>query len=171
MAAYMRISPAAGRRWAAEGKRVMDRKDGKGAGRSIGGKRVPRLMQACYGYEVDAEGRLRASPGEAQVVFYIFDRFISGQSLGQIALSLDQMGVPTPSGRPRGSRATLSNILSNEKYAGDVLLWRRDSGEGGRKPEGDYRLLRDHHEALISREVFEIAQRERRRRRRGKKTP
>lgn len=129
-------------------------------------KRIPRSMIACYGYEVGEDGRLRVHPGQADIVFYIFDSFIAGQSLGQIAMSLEQMGVASPSGKARWSRATLSNILSNEKYVGDVMLGRsRDSGQETSLSVQPQRLLRDHHTGLISRSVFEIAQREKLRRR------
>ncbi len=128
-------------------------------------KRVPRSMTACYGYEVDENGRLRVNESQADIVFYIFDSYISGQSLGQIAAALAQMGVASPTGKPAWSRATLANILSNEKYAGDVMLGRsRDSDEETSPSSQPRRLLQNHHTALISRNVFEIAQREKRRR-------
>ena len=75
------------------------------------------------------------------------------------------MGVASPTGKPAWSRATLANILSNEKYAGDVMLGRsRDSDEETSPSSQPRRLLQNHHTALISRNVFEIAQREKRRR-------
>lgn len=128
-------------------------------------KRVPRSMIACYGYVVDERGRLRVNESQADIVFYIFDSYISGQSLGQIAAALAQMGVASPTGKPTWSRATLAKILSNEKYAGDVILGRsRDNDEEVPLASQPRRLLRNHHTALISRSIFEIAQQEKLRR-------
>lgn len=37
----------------------------------------------CYGYEVDPDGELVVNPGEAQVVCWIFEQYLSGKSLGK----------------------------------------------------------------------------------------
>ena len=153
--------------------------EGKGDGALVKKKkvcrprtRVSKTMAVCYGYEVDERGCLRPRPGEADVVIYIYHRFLSGQSMGQIAGALARMGVPSPSGKARWSRATVANILSNEKYVGDVMLGRSRRQPDGQEPArmaGGRVLLRDHHPALIARGIFEAAQEERRRRRRGQR--
>ena len=127
--------------------------------------RVPRPMTPCYGYTVDSQGQLQVHRGQADIVFFIFDSFISGQSLGQIAAKLEKMGVPSPSGRTTWSRATLAKLLSNEKYVGDVVVGKsRGGARSGQLPVQPPRLLRDHHQALISRRVFDLAPREQPRR-------
>lgn len=43
----------------------------------------------CYGYEVDPDGELVVNPGEAQVVCWIFEQYLSGKSLGKITAGLE----------------------------------------------------------------------------------
>ena len=81
-----------------------------------------KASTVCYGYKVTSEGKLVAYPTEAIIVFHIFERFADGDSLGKIAASLARMKVKSPTGKELWTRETISKILSNEKYVGDVIL-------------------------------------------------
>lgn len=76
----------------------------------------------CYGYIVTSMGDLRVYPTEAVILFHIFDRFVAGDSLGRIVASLARMGVPSPTGKSTWNRETISKLLCNEKYVGNVVL-------------------------------------------------
>ena len=76
----------------------------------------------CYGYRVDSKGKLQTYPAEAAHVFYIFERFAAGDSLGKISDALFLMDIPSPAGKEIWSKETLRKILSNEKYKGCVTL-------------------------------------------------
>lgn len=117
----------------------------------------------CYGYEVGSDGELAVNPDEAKVVFWIFERYLAGDSLGKIAAGLEKQGIPSPTGRPKWSREAIDKLLSNEKYAGRVLLQKTVStGTVQIENDGliDRYLYTDAHEAIISDEMFMAVQRE-----------
>lgn len=55
----------------------------------------------CYGYDVGPDGELAMNPEEAQVVCWIFEQYLAGNSLGKIASGLERQGIPSPIGRPK----------------------------------------------------------------------
>ncbi len=81
-----------------------------------------KASTVCYGYRITAEGDLMVYPADAVYVFHIFERFAAGDSLGKISASLAQMDVPSPTGKAIWSKETISKVLNNEKYLGDVVL-------------------------------------------------
>ena len=117
----------------------------------------------CYGYDVEADGELVINPDEAAIVRWIFEQYLSGSSLGTIAAGLEKDGVLSPTGKPRWNREALNKLLSNEKYTGRVLLQKTIS-LGGSQIENsglmDRYLYTDHHEAIISDEMFQAVQQE-----------
>ena len=44
----------------------------------------------CYGYDVWADGELVINPDEATIVRWIFEQYLSGSSLGAIAVGLEK---------------------------------------------------------------------------------
>lgn len=56
------------------------------------------------------------------IVRKIFRMRAGGHSLGEISNWLHKNGISTPTGKARWSRETISKLLRNEKYVGDVLL-------------------------------------------------
>ena len=75
-----------------------------------------------YGYKVSRAGELVIDPAEADTVLFIFQHFMNGYSLGKISDALAHMDIVSPSGRATWSRETISKLLANEKYIGDVVL-------------------------------------------------
>jgi len=67
----------------------------------------------CYGYTTNQDGELEINPDEAQVVCWIFERYLSGDSLGKIAAGLERQGIPSPTGRPKWNREAIDKLLSN----------------------------------------------------------
>ena len=94
----------------------------------------------------------------------IYDLFLSGKTINEIAATLTSMGVLTPAGRTKWSVSTVRSILSNEKYKGEALLQktftvdyltkevRRNNGE---VPSV---RVRNSHEPIIEPEVFDRVQ-------------
>ena len=74
-----------------------------------------------YGYKVSRAGELVIDPAEADTVLFIFQHFMNGYSLRKISDALAHMGIVSPSGRATWSRETISKLLANEKYIGDVV--------------------------------------------------
>lgn len=116
---------------------------------------------ACFGYDNDGTGDLRINEVQAQIVRQIFLMRASGQSLGSISEWLHAKLILSPSGRERWSRESIRKLLCNEKYVGDVLLQKtyvKDIFSGKQeKNEGelDQILIRNHHPAIVSRELFD----------------
>ena len=74
------------------------------------------------GYRKGADGKPEIEPDGAETVKMIYEIFLGGDSLMKVAEKLDRAGRPTPSGRGKWSSSTVRSILSNEKYAGDVII-------------------------------------------------
>ena len=70
----------------------------------------------CYGYEVGPDSDLTVNPDEAQIVRWIFERYLAGDSLGKIAAGLERQGILSPTGKSRWNREAIDKLLSNEKY-------------------------------------------------------
>ena len=117
----------------------------------------------CYGYKVGPDGELAVNPDEAQVVCWIFERYLAGDSLGKIAAGLEKQGILSPTGKPRWNREAIDKLLSNEKYTGRVMLQKTIS-TGAVQIENDGLMGRylytGTHEAIISDEMFIAVQQE-----------
>ncbi len=131
-----------------------------------------KASTVCYGYRLTANGALLVYPAEAIIVFHIFDRFAAGDSLGQITASLARMKVLSPTGRETWSRETVSKILSNEKYTGDVVLGKTVIKDGVqvKAPDANQKVVVNHHHpAIISQDLFEAVTQEKHRRAKARK--
>lgn len=113
-----------------------------------------------YGYE-NVEGEMVINEEEAEVVKYIFNEILEGKSTHKIALTLQEQGVPTKKGG-KWTSTTIRGIVSNEKYMGDILFQKTytDSYFNRHYNNGelDQYYMKDHHEAIISRETFDKVQ-------------
>ena len=78
--------------------------------------------KSFLGYRRGADGKPEIDPEQADTVRRIYDRFLAGNSLQQIANGLTADGIPTPMGRTVWQASVVQSILSNEKYKGDALL-------------------------------------------------
>lgn len=128
---------------------------------------------SLLGYDVE-DGKIRVNLEGAKVVRYIFHKYLDerkGSSV--IARELQEEGIPSSRGNLNWSSATVLKILRNEKYCGDLvqkktytpdfLTHDKKYNNGAEKLV----ILRDHHEAIISRERWAAVQQELVRRRRG----
>ena len=118
-------------------------------------------QRRCYGYDTGPDGELVINPDEAVVVRWIFERYLNGDSLGKIAIGLEEQGIPSPTGKPKWNREALNKLLSNEKYTGRVLLQKTISAGGSQvKNDGfmERYLYSDSHKAIVSDEIFRDVQ-------------
>lgn len=115
----------------------------------------------CFGYKRDSDGGLAVDEPNAEIVCKLFEMRAGGASLGTISDWLYEQGIHTPTGRSRWSRETISKLLKNEKYVGDVLLQKtyvKDLLSGKQIKnigEKERYLYQHHHPAIVSRELFE----------------
>ena len=115
----------------------------------------------CFGYVTDTNGRLVIDPERSEIVRWIFDTFFSGSSYGKIASSLTAQGVLTATGGNKWSSQAIKDLLSNEKYIGQVQLRKTvtvDSKQVVNDGQAEQFLYTDHHEPIISTELFDAAQ-------------
>lgn len=130
-----------------------------------------KASTVCYGYKVSHTGELVIDPTEATIVLFIFHHFMNGDSLGKISDVLAHMGIVSPTGRATWSRETISKLLANEKYIGDVVLGKTNVIDGVQVKSHDASkqvLMRAHHPAIISHELFNAVQQEKRKRGRSR---
>ena len=129
---------------------------------------TPRnARRKCFGYRTSPDGTLVISPDEASIVRWIFEQYISGDSLRKIAEALETEKVPSPAGKSKWSRETVNKIISNEKYICRLLI-RKAVRLGGAQTQHGARILQflcsGMHEAIVSEEIFHAAQQEKLRR-------
>ena len=74
------------------------------------------------GYKKGKDGRLEIIEEEAAIIRDIYNMFVSGETINNIAAKLTDRGIPTPAGKSKWSVSTVRSILSNEKYKGEALL-------------------------------------------------
>ena len=113
-----------------------------------------------HGYKNEA-GLMVIDEEEAAVVKFIFAECLAGKGAHVIARQLNEKGIPTRR-NSEWSSGTVSAILRNEKYKGDVLFQKTytDSSFVRRTNNGEKAqyYVTEHHEAIISPEDFEAAQ-------------
>ncbi len=118
----------------------------------------------CYGYTKDDQGHLAIVGPEAEVVRDIFKMYIDGASIVSIQKYLSENGVPSPTGKETWPKRTLEKMLQNEKYHGDVILYKTYTDEFPstkrieNKDQKEKFLVEEHHQGIISKELFEQAQ-------------
>lgn len=111
----------------------------------------------CYGFKHDKDGHLVIDEEKAKNVKLIFNLYLSGQSVVGIIKELEKRKILSPTGKAKWCKSTIDVMLSNEKYTGDVELLK--SG----KSEVHY-LASGNNPAIISKEMFESVQIEKKRR-------
>lgn len=93
-----------------------------GKQKSMRDGKVSLAYSHFLGYKKGDDGRLEIVEEEATIVRKIYDLFLSGKTINEIASILTGMGIPTPAGKTKWSVSTVRSILSNEKYEGEALL-------------------------------------------------
>ena len=117
----------------------------------------------CLGYVYDPiTKQISVNEEEAEIVRYIFEQYASGIGSTVIARELNAKGLRTIKGNPWSISAVMC-VIKNEKYTGDLLMGktftvdpiskRRLKNEG----EQDQYFVKNHHEPIITRELYDRA--------------
>lgn len=118
---------------------------------------------SLYGYE-KINGEITIKEDEAEVVRKIFDLYLSGMGTMTIVKYLRQNGIPSPTDK-KWYTGAINGMLTNEKYAGDMLLQKyynkdhickRSTRNKGVLPKY---YVESTHPAIISKEDFNAVQR------------
>jgi len=119
----------------------------------------------CLGYDYDSETKsISINEEEAQIVRYIFRRYVEGSGCFVIAKELTNLGYKTNRGSVKWHESTVRGIIKNEKYKGDLLqgktftvdpITHRRLDNMGEKEQF---YIENNHEPIISDELFDRAQ-------------
>ena len=142
-------------------------------------KRGEYQSKLCpYGYRKGADGRMEPNEETAPNVQLIFELARDGYKPNEIVKVLFERHIPTPAeykaahgfhghdiSRCCGiwSSSAVVHILDDERYTGTYIMGKREVTEvGGRrvrmKDESQWVKIPDHHQAIISRELFDLVQ-------------
>lgn len=133
--------------------------------------------QVPLGYEKSREVKnaVVVNEKEAEIVRYIFSKAAEGMNCAQIARRLFEDGIPTATQLRRPavkeqkkyltwSPTTVRKILNNRFYLGEMAYGKSvrksvGSKEGIRVPKEQWKIIKDHHEPLVTPEIFAHAAR------------
>lgn len=120
--------------------------------------------RSMLGYDV-ADGKMTINPDGAEVVRLIFWKFVQeGKGTHVIARELREAGI-NPMRVKEWSNTVILRLLRNEKYCGDLVQKKTytpdylSHDKKYNKGQEEFVILKDHHEPIISRELFNEANR------------
>lgn len=128
------------------------------------------------GYRKGEDGEPEIVPEEAEIVLKIYNLYLSGYSVKQIKEYLEQNNIPTKKGKSQWGFNVISNILTNERYCGDMLLQKTFTEncitKKVKKNRGEMAkyFIANNHVPIVSSEMFKKVQREMARRRGKRQT-
>jgi len=126
--------------------------------------------RSLLGYDVK-DGRMTVNPKGAEIVRLIFHKYgVEKKGTSVIARELREAGYKSLTGNAKWSNTYLVKLLKNEKYVGDLVQKKTitpDYLSHAKKynhGEEELIVIRDHHEPIISRELWDVVQAEMKRR-------
>ena len=126
--------------------------------------KCPFQYKHFIGYRRGEDGQPEIDPEGAKTIEHIFYGFLAGKTPAQLKTELEKEHILSPTGKTTWSKATIQNILRNEKYAGDVLLQKTFTADfltkKVKKNRGEVTqyYVTDNHPAIIPREIFRQVQ-------------
>lgn len=121
------------------------------------------LTPELLGYDRDEEGDLIVNDDEAETVKAIYYLYLNGVSFSEIAELLKAYKRKTKQGSFEWSASTLAEIVANERHCGDIRAWKTFTPNflthKAKKNNGERTQFRrkNHHEAIVSRTVYDAA--------------
>ena len=128
------------------------------------------LPPFLYGYDRGDGITPIVIPEQAAIIQKIFHMYLVGNSIRGIKKWLNENSIETPKGTSTWSASTISGILRNEKYKGDVLLQKSYTVDyltkttAKNKGEVTQYYIENNHEGIVSRKIFDMVQDELQRR-------
>ena len=120
---------------------------------------TPKLL----GYDLDEDGDLVVNPEEAETVKVIFYLYVNGWSTTAIAKLLTMHGRKTKLGNTVWNPGSIDGVIENERHCGDVRSrktytpdYKTHKSVKNRQNRKQY-IQRNHHEKIVSRDVFNAA--------------
>lgn len=121
-------------------------------------------FNGCLGYDYHKEDKtITINEEEAETVRYIFRRYAEGAGGKVIARELKNLGFKNKRGESSFSEHGIIGIIKNEKYKGDLLMGKTFTTDPITKRrldnmgEANQYYTENHHEAIVSRELWDKA--------------
>ncbi len=128
---------------------------------------VPFRYSQMLGYKKGADGSPEIVPEEAVIIEDIFELYLSGKTIREVADIVKNKYPVIPNGKKINfSLGSIQAILTNEKYCGDAILQKTVTidciTKTRRKNTGEAPMyyVRDNHPAIIDRDKFNRVQTE-----------
>lgn len=121
-------------------------------------------VATTIGYEKTEGGDIVINESEAKLIRRIFNLYLEGYSYRDIVAKLNKENVPTKSDKNDWDIAKIMRILANEKYVGQFVMQKtvvtNFLDHKSYKNDGliDKYVVHNHHEPIISQEVFDAVQ-------------
>lgn len=124
------------------------------------------MFTEIFGYDITpntARSAVTINETEAAVIREVFELFISGVSMSRIAKMLMERGIKSKRGKEAWSASEIGRILRNQTYTGDKVTHKHVSdfiSKSHKKNIGQTKqfLIEHSHQAIISKETFQKAQ-------------
>lgn len=131
-------------------------------GRLVLAKRGDIKGNLPYGYYYDKETKIVCIDKEKKInVEKIFKYFLEGQSILYVAKMLKNEGIKTPRGKEVWDNNTIKHLIENTYYIGDAKFGKTyinnpiDKKSIINKGEREMVYVKDHHEPIIDKELFD----------------
>lgn len=116
------------------------------------------------GYDKEENGRLIINPQQAEIVKFIYEKFLEGYSPESIAKYLNDNEIPGWTGKANWYPSAIQKMLQNEKYKGDALLQKTFTVDflTKKRVQNDGQVnqyyVENSHEAIIDKDTWELVQ-------------
>lgn len=122
-------------------------------------------FNGCLGYDYHSEDKsITINQEEAEIVREIFDLYLRGYGAPTISKELTRLGRKNKKGKVKWTDSGVRGVISNEKYKGDLLLGKSFTVDPISKRrlenmgEEEQYYIKEHHEPIISPEMWDAAQ-------------
>ena len=119
----------------------------------------------CYGYDYDKEIKnWHINPETSKIIKRIFELYLEGNGTLKISKILTKEKLPTAKGNYIWNEGTITHILRNERYKGDMLIGKHYSVDPLTKKakinrgEREQYYIKNHHEPIIDRDTWDKVQ-------------
>ena len=83
---------------------------------------APMMYGNMLGYRKGSDGKPEIIPEDAEIIKFIFKSYLDGYSYSAISVMCEERGYKTKKGNSKWSVSAIRQILSNEKFKGDVRM-------------------------------------------------
>ncbi|MFI3175827.1 MAG: recombinase family protein, partial [Bacillota bacterium] len=128
---------------------------------------IPTMhMKTLFGYAEAEDGGVIIEESEAEIVRFMYKKYLDGWSGNRIAKELEVREIKTSTGKSKWNSTTILSMLQNEKYCGDCLLQKTYTVDyltkkrSKNRGECDVFYVENHHVPIVEKAIFQDVQTE-----------